>query len=276
MHPADPDPVVSFDPPATAMPMTAPVAPRRLRALPLAIAVVVVLGGSALFMSGYSMGRQSADQPGTPALEESAFEPFWDTYATINDRYAGGDGRPQHPDPGRDPRHDRVPGRPVFLVHDLGRVPHQSPGNQRTVRGIGAEIATQASDGSQGCTTLGPDCRLLITNPIEGSPAKLAGLLAGDLVLEADGVSLDGLSVEGARDRIRGPKGSVVTLTIMRGVGKPFAVAITRDVVQSREVESEALAGGTVGYIQLKGFSDAGAGQLRRPWRRTSTPAGRS
>ena len=35
------------------------------------------------------MGRQSAVQPGTPAFEEEAFTPFWDTYDTIRDRYAG-------------------------------------------------------------------------------------------------------------------------------------------------------------------------------------------
>jgi carboxyl-terminal processing protease len=82
-------------------------------------------------------------------------------------------------------------------------------------------------------------------------------------VLLADGVSLDGLTVDGAREKIRGPKGTIVRLTIVRAGGSPFEVSITRDVVQAREVASEALAGGTVGYIQLKGFSDAAADQLK-------------
>ena len=63
--------------------------------VPVAIALVALLAGSALFMSGYSMGRQSAVEPGTPASEDEAFRPFWDTYHTISDRYAGGDGRPR-------------------------------------------------------------------------------------------------------------------------------------------------------------------------------------
>jgi carboxyl-terminal processing protease len=128
--------------------------------------------------------------------------------------------------------------------------------------GIGAEIATQSPDGTPGCATLGPDCVLVIADPLEGSPARLAGLLAGDFVIETDGVSLDGLTVEKARDRIRGPKGTVVRLTIVRAGGAPFVVAITRDVVQTREVESKVLGNGAVGYLQLKGFSDVASTQF--------------
>ena len=262
MRTADPDPAV-LDVPVTAVSPPEPLAGRRVRALPLAIAVVVVLGGSALFMSGYSMGRQSAVQPGTPAFEDGAFQPFWDTYDTINQRYAGGAVE----------RDVLVQGAIRGMIDSLGD-PYSSymtsdeyrqslQGISGQFEGIGAEIATQAPDGTQGCATLGPDCRLVITAPLEGSPARLAGLAAGDFVLAADAVSLDGLTIDGARDRIRGPKGSVVTLTIVRAGGQPFDVAITRDIVQSKEVDSRALAGGTVGYVQLKGFSDAAADQLK-------------
>ena len=71
--------------------------------------------------------------------------------------------------------------------------------------------------------------------------------------------ALDGLTVDAARDRIRGPKGTVVALTLQRGSGAPIQLTITRDVVQTTEVESRALADGTVGYIRLAGFSDAAA-----------------
>jgi len=81
----------------------------------------------------------------------------------------------------------------------------------------------------------------------------------GDLVLAADGVSLDGLTMDGARERIRGPKGSVVTLTVQRGTLQPFALKITRDVIQQEEVVSRDYADGTIGYVRLNGFSDRGA-----------------
>jgi carboxyl-terminal processing protease len=213
-------------------------------------------------MSGYSIGRQSAVEPGTPISEDQAFRPFWDTYHTINERYAGGDVD----------RDALVQGAIRGMISALGD-PYSSyltsdeyrsslQGISGEFEGIGAEIATQAADGTQGCATLGPNCRLLIVAPIEGSPAKKAGLLAGDLVLAADGVALDGLTVDGARDKIRGPKGTVVTLTVMRGTDTPFPLAITRDVVQQQEVESRDLADGTVGYVKLNGFSDRGADEV--------------
>jgi carboxyl-terminal processing protease len=262
MQTADPDPVLHLDVPVTAVSPPAEIPSRRLRALPLAIAVVLVLGGSALFMSGYSLGRQMALQPGTPAADQGMFIPFWDTYDTINQRYAGGDVN----------RQTLVQGAIRGMIESLGD-PYSAymtseeyrqslQGISGQFEGIGAEIATQAPDGTPGCATLGPDCLLVIADPLEGSPARLAGLLAGDVVVEADGVALDGLTVESARDRIRGPKGTVVRLTIVRAGGAPFVVAITRDVVQSREVESKVLANGTVGYIQLKGFSDVAANQF--------------
>ena len=91
-------------------------------------------------------------------------------------------------------------------------------------------------------------------------------------MLAADGISLDGLTVDGARDRIRGPKGSVVTLTVQRDEAEPFALEITRDVIQQEEVESRDLADGTVGYVRLNGFSDRGADELRRRCERTWRP----
>ena len=59
--------------------------------LPASLTAVTLLAGGALFLSGYSMGRQAAAEPGTPGGEGGAFRPFWDTYHTIRDRYAGGD-----------------------------------------------------------------------------------------------------------------------------------------------------------------------------------------
>lgn len=235
---------------------------RSIPILPIAIALVAILAGGALFMSGYSMGRQTAVEPGTPVSEDEAFRPFWDTYHTITDRYAGGDVD----------RDAIVQGAIRGMIDALGD-PYSSyltseeyreslQGISGEFEGIGAEIATQAADGTQGCATLGPDCRLVIIAPLAGSPAEKAGVLAGDLILAADGVALDGLTVDSARDRIRGPKGSVVTLTILRGADEPFPLEITRDVIQQEEVESRDLAEGTVGYVRLNGFSDRGADEV--------------
>jgi len=235
---------------------------RRGRLLPIAIAVVAVLAGSALFLSGYTMGRQAGAEPGTPVSETQAFQPFWDAYHTINERYAGGEVDRNSLIQGAIRGMIAALGDPYssYLTSDEYRQSLQGISGQ--FEGIGAEIATQANDGTQGCATLGPDCHLLITNTLPDSPAERAGLRSGDLVLQADGTSFDGLTVDAARDKIRGPKGTIVTLTIRRGTADPFEVAITRDVVQQREVVSKTLAGGSVGYVRLAGFSDAAATQL--------------
>jgi carboxyl-terminal processing protease len=129
--------------------------------------------------------------------------------------------------------------------------------------GIGAEIGTVGSDGAaKDCTPLAPDCRLGIIRPIESSPAERAGLQAGDVVVAVDGGSLDGSTVDQARDRIRGPKGSSVTLTIVRDGGEPFDVKVTRDVIQQKEVVSHDLADGKVTWIRVSGFSSDAAGDV--------------
>lgn len=259
--PAAPDPAAP-EPTGTQSATPRPAPARRVPILSISIVLVVLLAGGALFMSGYSMGRQSAVEPGTPIGDDAAFRPFWDTYHTILERYVGGEVD----------RDTLIEGAIRGMIDAL-EDPYSSyltseqyreslQGISGEFEGIGAEISTQAADGTQGCGTLGPDCRLVVVAPLDGSPAERAGLLAGDLVLAVDGVPLDGLAVDGARDRIRGPKGSVVTLTVQRDDEDPFPLEITRDVILQEEVVSEVLADGTVGYVRLNGFSDRGAEEL--------------
>jgi carboxyl-terminal processing protease len=235
---------------------------RRLPIVPAALTMVALLGGSALFISGYSMGRQSAVEPGTPSSAGTVFRAFWDTYHTIRDRYAGGavDREAMVQGAIRGMIDSLEDPYSAYLTSDQYRSSLQGISGQ--FEGIGAEIATQAEDGTQGCATLGPTCRLVIVAPIGGSPAERAGLRPGDLVLATDGVALDGLTVDGARERMRGPKDTVVELQIQRGGEPPFPLRIVRDVIQEREVESRELAEGRIGYLRLEGFSDRAAQDL--------------
>ena len=86
--------------------------------------------------------------------------------------------------------------------------------------GIGAHVSMNAAG------------KLLIVAPIEGSPAQAAGLKAGDIILEADGKSLDGMSLLESVALIRGPEGSTLTLLVKRlSVLDPFEVDVTRGVI---------------------------------------------
>lgn len=100
------------------------------------------------------------------------------------------------------------------------------------------------------------DGYVIVAAPIKGTPAWRAGLMAGDRILEANGVPLVGATPEKAGSIIRGEPGTEVTLVIERpSEGRRFTVTITREVINSPEVEYELLEDG-IGYLALTGFSD--------------------
>jgi carboxyl-terminal processing protease len=225
--------------------------------LALAMIVVSVLAGGALFASGYLVGLRSADQPGTPVSSEQAFQPFWDSYDAITKRFALG-GETQQ---------SLIDGAIKGMVDSLGDpysaylTPDQySQGLQDLsgqFEGIGAEIGTHDAKGaSSDCTTLGPDCLLVVVAPLEGSPSEKAGVKAGDTIVAVDGTSLDGLTVDAARNKIRGKKGTAVVLSIVRDKAAPIDISVVRDVIVQQEVIAKDLGGGKIGYIAVTGFSD--------------------
>jgi len=236
---------------------------RRMPILPVAIALVAILAGGALFMSGYTLGAKAAAEPGTPSSADQAFQPFWEAYHAIDERYAGGTVDRNALAQGAIKGMIEALGDPYssYLTSDQYRNSLQGISGQ--FEGIGAQVVGQAPDGTQGCTPLGPTCRLVVVKPIDGSPAKSAGLLAADAILAIDGTSVGGLTVDAAIGKIRGPKGTVVTLSIQRGTAAPVDLKVTRDVVQEQEVDSQVLANGKVGYIRLAGFSDAAATEVK-------------
>jgi carboxyl-terminal processing protease len=228
----------------------------------IAVAIVAILAGSALFVSGFSLGRHAALTPGTPTSEAEDFQAFWDAYRAITDRYAGGEVDRKTLIEGAIKGMFEAIGDPYSSYLTSEEYRNSLRGISGEFEGIGAEIGTVDASGTRsGCSTLGPECFLTIVSPLDGSPAQKAGLLAGDLVLAADGTPLDGLTIDEARDRIRGPRDTTVRLTIRRG-DETFDVDIVRAVIVQREVIAEDLANGTVGYVRLIGFSDHAAQQL--------------
>ena len=238
-----------------------PAEPRagRLRRLPWFIALVAILGGSGLFLSGFALGALRASTPGTPLADRQAFEPFWDTYNSIQSDYA------------LDPvdRKTLVEGAIRGMINALGDPFSQylSPtdfqatleGLAGTFTGIGAVIPATTVSGNTACTTLGPACTLVVSSVIQGAPADKAGVLPGDRIVSIDGVALVG-SIDDAVAKIRGAKGTTVVLSIDRaGSSSPLTISIVRDVVVQKEVETRSLADATVGYIRLVGFSDNSA-----------------
>ena len=153
MVPADPEPVMSGSSPDRRRTQVAQ--PRHIPFLAISIALVAIMAGSALFLSGYSMGRQAAVEPGTPRSEAEAFQPFWDTYHAIGDRYAGGEVDRTLLVQGAIRGMIDALGDPysAYLTSDEYR--ESLLGISGQFEGIGAEIASQAPDGTEGCSPLG-------------------------------------------------------------------------------------------------------------------------
>jgi carboxyl-terminal processing protease len=112
--------------------------------------------------------------------------------------------------------------------------------------GIGAEVAKR-------------DGNIVVVAPIDDGPAAKAGVKAKDIILKVNGDSISELSVEAAVSKIRGAKGTQVTLELYReGKDKPFSVTITRDViaVKSVKLEYKTVQGQQVAYLTLSRFGD--------------------
>ena len=97
---------------------------------------------------------------------------------------------------------------------------------------------------------------LTVVSPIEDTPAFKAGIQAGDQILKIDGESTKNFTLMDSVKRLRGPKGSKVTITIMReGLTKPKDFTLVRDVIPIRSVRYELLDK-HYGYIRISQFQD--------------------
>ena len=97
---------------------------------------------------------------------------------------------------------------------------------------------------------------LTIISPMPGSPAEEAGLQPNDKIVAIDGEDMTGIDGELVRQRVLGPKGSVVILTIAReGVDEPFDVEVTRSAIVVPSVDSRMLEE-NIAYVQLFTFGD--------------------
>jgi carboxyl-terminal processing protease len=99
------------------------------------------------------------------------------------------------------------------------------------------------------------DNKLTVVAPIEGSPAEAAGFRPGDVVLEVDGKSLAGKTLNDTVGLIRGQRGTPVTLTVLRpGTNDPFPITVVRAEIRLKSVRARMLDD-NVGYVRISAFS---------------------
>jgi carboxyl-terminal processing protease len=117
------------------------------------------------------------------------------------------------------------------------------------------QIQTKGEFGGLGIEVTMEDGLIKVVSPIDDTPAAKAGIKPGDFIAAIDNVPVQGMALNDAITKMRGPAGSKITLTILRnGAKKPFDLTLTRAIVQVDSVKWRRE--GDVAYIRLTGFNE--------------------
>ena len=223
----------------------------------------IVLTAALLAISfgfGFNYGRNSLpSQGGTGDLlglvkgdkakseEKADFGVFWEAWDLIEKNYILG---PLD-------RQKMVYGAVSGMVDSLGDpystflTPEENSALSEDLKGvfggIGAEVGYR-------------DDAITIIAPLKNSPSEKAGLLAGDLIMEVDGKSTEGLNVDGVVNLIRGEKGTSVKIIVVRGK-ETLTFDIVRDTIVDKTVRWE-MKEGQIAYIEITQFKQDTAKEL--------------
>ncbi len=106
---------------------------------------------------------------------------------------------------------------------------------------------------------------LTVISPMEGTPAYRMGIMAGDRIIEINGESTEGMSLNDAVDRMRGPKDTEVTLTVARGRDfRRIEFDLVRDKIELKSVPYSYVDDNKVGYIRISQFAEETTNDLQR------------
>lgn len=125
---------------------------------------------------------------------------------------------------------------------------------ESSFEGIGAEVSLE-------------DGKVIIVSPFKDSPAEKAGLKSRDQIAKVDGESLEGLELYEATSKIKGKKGTKVTLEIIRqGLSKPLIVEVKRGAIPQITVHADLKrqSGKAIGYMEITSFSEDTANEFKK------------
>jgi carboxyl-terminal processing protease len=140
--------------------------------------------------------------------------------------------------------------------------PHSSYLNPKQWRDM--QVETRGEFGGLGIEVTMENGVIKVVSPIEDTPAAKAGLQSGDLITALDKEQIQGLTLQEAVEKMRGPVNSLITLTIVRkGVEHSFDVKMKRDVIHINPVKYDA-EGDDVGYVRITSFNEETSANLRK------------
>jgi carboxyl-terminal processing protease len=224
--------------------------PRRQSRLLLTLLLLVAFAlGVQVERRGWLPGGQGQEPPEV----RQTFRPFWETWRKVHERYVD-----------RESINDEhmMQGAILGMLATLGDLGHTTYLTREEVERLQANLKGEL-EGIGASITLRKQ-RPTIVYTLPKSPARAAGLKAGDVLLQVDGQDVQALSLQQIVQRVRGPAGSEVHLKVLRGdPGTPVELAIKRAKVDVPDVAWQMLPGVPMAHIAIRNFGERTDEQLR-------------
>src|SRR5829696_6821804 len=142
----------------------------------------------------------------------------------------------------------------------MGLDPHSSYMGPKEFRDM--QIQTRGEFGGLGIEVTMEEGLIKVVAPIDETPAAKAGILAGDLITHLDDEPVQGLTLNQAVEKMRGPVNTKIRLKVMRK-DKATEIAITRDVIRVRSVRSRS-EGDDIAYIKVTQFNEQSTENVKK------------
>jgi carboxyl-terminal processing protease len=143
-----------------------------------------------------------------------------------------------------------------------GLDPHSSFMDAKSFRDM--QVQTRGEFGGLGIEVTMEDGLVKVVAPIDDTPAAKAGIMANDVITHLEDEPVQGLTLNQAVEKMRGPVNTKIRLKIMRkGADKPIEVTITRDIIRVRAVRART-EGDDVGYIRITQFNEQTTDNLKK------------
>jgi carboxyl-terminal processing protease len=233
-----------------------------LRIILVAVVGVLLIAGA--FFGGFGASRYINASPapvapvaaattsdGTPPEFQNDMPVFWEAWKIINDNFYAVPIDQEKLGYGAVSGMVDALGDEHTAFEDAKRAAYLQTQLSGSFEGIGATVEMVSG-------------RLTIVAPIKGTPADLAGLQAGDVILQVDDTPIVNMDVEQAISIIRGPKGSTVHLKVQRGSSPAFGLDVTRDTINVAEVTSKMLDNDSIAYVQLSEFGEKAPDEMHK------------
>src|SRR6202012_5267786 len=142
-----------------------------------------------------------------------------------------------------------------------GLDPHSSYMDAKSFRDM--QVQTRGEFGGLGIEVTMEDGLIKVVSPSDDTPSSKAGILANDIITKLDEEQVQGLTLNQAVEKMRGPVNTKIKLTIVRkGKDKPIEVPVPRDVIRVRAVRSRPED--DVGYIRITQFNEQTTENLKK------------